>query len=66
VAPSTTLENYTVATLQIFGSEESDITDHPEGWFDHHQDIKGTWWMPWHQEAMKDVNGCDKPRGSAE
>ncbi len=23
---------------------------------------KGTWWMPWHQESKKDVDGCDKPR----
>jgi hypothetical protein len=30
--------------------------------FDHRQDIKGMWWMPWHQEPMKDVDGCDKPR----
>ena len=29
---------------------------------DHRQDSKGTWWMPWHLEAMKDVNDCDKPR----
>jgi hypothetical protein len=29
---------------------------------DHRQDIKGTWWMPWHQESMKGVDGCDKPR----
>jgi len=21
--------------------------------------------MPWHQEPMKDVGGCDKPRGAA-
>jgi hypothetical protein len=21
--------------------------------------------MPWHQEPMKDVGGCDKPRGVA-
>jgi len=20
--------------------------------------------MPWHQEPMKDVGGCDKPRGA--
>src|SRR5688572_5900004 len=33
---------------------------------DHRQDRKGTWWMPWHQESMKGVNGCDKPRGGAE
>lgn len=24
---------------------------------------KGIWWMPWRQEAMKDVANCDKPRG---
>ena len=33
---------------------------------DHRQDRKGTRWMPWHQESMKDVDGCDKPRGVAE
>ena len=22
--------------------------------------------MPWHLEPMKDVDGCDKPRGDAE
>ncbi len=26
------------------------------------QAIKGVRWMPWHQEAMKDVVTCDKPR----
>ena len=26
---------------------------------------KRTWWMPWQPEAMKDVVGCDKPRGVA-
>jgi len=30
------------------------------------QDIKGTWWMPWRQKPMKDVDGCDKPRVGAE
>ncbi len=24
---------------------------------------KGIWWMPRHQEPMKDVAACDKPRG---
>ena len=24
---------------------------------------KGIWWMPWHQEAMKDVALCDKRWG---
>jgi hypothetical protein len=27
------------------------------------QAMKGTWWMPWHQEPMKDVGACDKPWG---
>ena len=29
------------------------------------QGTKGKWWMPWRQEAMKDVVSCDKPRGAA-
>src|SRR6266550_4492928 len=33
---------------------------------DHRQDNKGTRWMPWHQESMKGVDGCDKPRLGAE
>ena len=28
------------------------------------QVTKGTWWMSRHQEPMKDVGGCDKPRGA--
>ena len=28
------------------------------------QAMKGVWWMPWHQEPMKDVGACDKPRGA--
>ena len=28
------------------------------------QVFKGTRWMPWHQEPMKDVGACDKPRGA--
>ena len=27
--------------------------------------IKGIWWMPWRQEAMKDVARCEKPGGDA-
>jgi hypothetical protein len=27
--------------------------------------LKGVRWMPWHQEAMKDVVRCDKPWGGA-
>ena len=29
------------------------------------QVTKSTRWMPRHQEPMKDVGGCDKPRGAA-
>ena len=25
---------------------------------------KGIWWMTWYQEAMKEVEGCHKPRGA--
>ncbi len=28
------------------------------------QVFKGARWMPWHQEPMKDVGACDKPRGA--
>jgi hypothetical protein len=28
--------------------------------------MKGIRWMPWHQESMKGVDGCDKPRLGAE
>ena len=27
------------------------------------QVAEGTWWMPWHQEPMKDVGGRDRPGG---
>lgn len=41
------LENYTV-DASIFVARQA---------------TKGTWWMPWHQEPMKDVGACDKPWG---
>ena len=25
--------------------------------------VKGTRWMPWHDELMKDVGDCEMPRG---
>src|SRR4051795_13396591 len=28
------------------------------------QVAEGTWWMPWHQEPMKDVGGRDRPGGA--
>jgi hypothetical protein len=33
-------------------------------WRDIERD-KGVRWMPWRQEAMKDVARCEKPRGDA-
>jgi hypothetical protein len=34
------------------------------GWCDVRND-KGDRWMPWRQEAMKDVARCEKPWGGA-
>ena len=34
------------------------------GWGQRGQATKGVWGMPWHQEAMKGVEDCDKPGGS--
>jgi hypothetical protein len=31
----------------------------------NYQATKGIRWMPWCQEPMKDVVGCDKLRGAA-
>ncbi len=31
----------------------------------HIERTKGVRWMPWHQEAMKDVARCEKPWGAA-
>ena len=33
--------------------------------FDKKKVSKGTWWMPWLSEAMKDVISCDKLRVGA-
>jgi hypothetical protein len=42
------------------------IQGQPEVWLlvskFYGQATKGTRWMPWHFEAMKDVASCDKPR----
>jgi hypothetical protein len=37
----------------------------PRGGFEVLEREKGIRWMPWHQEAMKDVARCEKPRGAA-
>jgi hypothetical protein len=29
------------------------------------EESKGIWWMPWRQEATKDVARCEKPGGAA-
>jgi hypothetical protein len=37
----------------------------PAGDPDAFEHKKGIRWMPWHQEAMKDVARCEKPWGAA-
>ena len=44
------LENSIAAVKRVLSSQEN----------------KGTRWMPWRQEPMKDVGGCDKPGGGAD
>ena len=34
-------------------------------WLAGVEESKGIWWMPWRQEAMKDVARCEKPWGAA-
>jgi hypothetical protein len=34
-------------------------------WWVEFEHKKGIRWMPWHQEAMKDVARCEKPWGAA-
>ena len=62
------LENCTIMPTKRSSQEECErvspitLSSFPCRQRDHRQDRKGTRWMPWHQESMKDVNGCDKPR----
>ena len=75
---STVLENYTEATSAAIDKRRLNNGYHrtdgarilakgcDRNRSDHRQDSKGAWWMPWHQESMKGVNGCDKPRLGAE
>jgi hypothetical protein len=58
LAPLPDLENCTVG--QIDGYHRPFRLR--AGGVDHRQDNKGIRWMPWHQESMKGVDGCDKPR----
>ncbi len=49
---------------------EKTIVAHILRWGDETERVeikrkKGIWWMPWRQEAMKDVARCDKLRGVA-
>src|SRR5438105_2586827 len=43
---------------------ENSIAAHKRVLFD--QENKSTRWMPWRQEPMKDVGGCDKRGGGAD
>ncbi len=54
-----------------FGSEECAQTNQLGRWqtkaclfLDQIKREKGVWWMPWQQEAMKDVILCDKLWGA--
>ena len=49
-----------VARLFFLGKARGDTSGEVGG-----QASKGIRWMPWHQEAMKDVVSCEKPRGAA-
>jgi hypothetical protein len=61
--PPAILENCIVATATApSGAVAINGLSPNHLWFDHRQDSKGTRWMPWHQESMKGVDGCDKPR----
>ena len=56
------LENRTMANIEMSNKAVRVLRFGPA----HRQDKKGVRWMPWHQEQMKDVDGCDKPRRGAE
>ena len=56
-ALSPDLENCTVGQINSGITDRTFASD-----LDHRQDSKGTRWMPWHQESMKGVDDCDKPR----
>jgi hypothetical protein len=56
-ALSPDLENCTVGQINSGITDRAFASD-----LDHRQDNKGTRWMPWHQESMKGVDDCDKPR----
>ncbi len=58
--PSADLENCTAVAKNGYHRAGLRARSH------HRQDSKGTRWMPWHQESMKGVNGCEKPRVGAE
>ncbi len=57
--PSPDLENRTVGQTNLGISR---VDGRKPAGMDHRQDAKGTRWMPWHQESMKGVDDCDKPR----
>src|SRR5215212_2919552 len=56
-----TLKTAQLANASGFHRSVRCLSEAPDG-ADHRQDMKGTRWMPWHQESMKGVDDCDKPR----
>ena len=53
-------ETYTLKVLNVKGFN----TCYGERLRLYGQANKRIWWMPWQQEAMKDVVACEKPRGA--
>ena len=65
------------SSLGLWLEEVAKSGERARGWFpcmvdglskerpDDLEQDKGIRWMPWHQEAMKDVARCEKPRGAA-
>ena len=60
--------NQTVAWVSMLLTPESWLQGHKRPaavlFLDQIKREKGVWWMPWQQEAMKDVIPCDKPWGA--
>jgi hypothetical protein len=59
-------KNFDFAELRIIPIQKNPIGCWPT-WSEAEggQATKGTGWMPWRQEPMKDVAGCEKLRGVA-
>ena len=59
------LRRYKVSEFILKTKYSLENTGKTDNQLSANQAHKGILWMPWHWEAMKDVIGCDKPRGDA-